>query len=99
MDPELKDLLSSLATGLAIGLAIGSPFMIYRFIKTGRFFKKREKPEPKWTWPLGIITFGGLSIMSFTFGKPYFGTFFAIAFIPYVVGLIRSKKKAEQANH
>jgi len=92
MNPELKELIRIIVVGLTVGAVISVPVIIWRYFKEGRILPQKKSPTPKWTWPLGICLFGFSSIMSFCTDNPYFGTFFAIFCVPYIIGLAKSIK-------
>ena len=96
IDTELGQFLLSLCLGLAIGGSIVIPVFVSRW-RRGEKLIQPSRPNPTWTWPLGIFTFGLLTLTSFAGDRPIFGTTFTVVLIPYVIGLIRSlRTKAKQ---
>jgi hypothetical protein len=93
MNEELKALIRSGLLGLAIGSAISLPILIIRWIRKEKLFKKPNKPTPAWTWPLGILLFGFLGIVSFLTSRPIFGTFFTLLCDAYIIGCVCNYKK------
>lgn len=93
MNEELKLLLISVLFGLVIGIAISLPILIKRLIRKEKLFKKSKKPTPAWIWPLGILLFGFLGIVSFLTSRPIFGALFALLCIAYIIGIIFNYKK------
>ena len=94
---ELGQFLLCIGVGLGIGSAFAIPVLISRW-RAGEKLLQQQRPIPPWTWPLGILTFGGLALISFSIDRYIFGFVFAAVAIPYTVGFMlnQNKKKANK---
>ena len=95
---ELAQFLLCIGVGAGIGAIYAVPVFISRW-RSGEKLIQQQRPNPPWTWPLGILTFGVLALTSFLIDRYIFGSAFALLFFVYAVGFIldKNKKKANKA--
>ena len=92
MNQELILVLKALGFGLAGGIIFSLPFIIWRLIRRQSIIPRGNKLKSSISLYTGVAVFGGLALMSFSKGRPYFGTIFLLFVVAYILGLIAYKR-------